>query len=171
MQRTQFETLLKRSPLLAGVDPVAREQLSARFLAHPFQAGEPILRAGDPGRHLGVLLEGSALVQARRDDRAYTVELLETGRVFGEMAFFDPQSPRTADVVGTMAGVAALLPWSVYEELVRAGDPAAEVLERAVLDILSRRLASTNERLGELLEATRQGTFMSTLRRILGVRG
>jgi CRP-like cAMP-binding protein len=70
-----------------------------------------------------------------------------------------------------MAGVAALLPWSVYEELVRAGDPAAEVLERAVLDILSRRLASTNERLGELLEATRQGTFMSTLRRILGVRG
>jgi hypothetical protein len=52
--------------------------------------------------------------------------------------------------LGTMAGVAALLPWSVYEELVRAGDPAAEVLERAVLDILSRRLASTNERLGEL---------------------
>ncbi len=170
MDRNHFETLLKRSPLLAGMDYSVRDTLASRFVQHPFLAGEPVIRAGDTGRHLGMLLEGNAIVQARRENQAYTVEILEPGRLFGEIAFFDAQSPRTADVIGTMPGVAALFPYRAYDELVRVGDPAAEVLEKNVVDILSKRIQATNERLAELLEATRQGTFLATLRRLFGVR-
>lgn len=147
-----------------------RAAVAEHFVAHPFAAGEPIIRAGDAGRHLGVLLSGSAVVQARREDAAYTVELLQPGRIFGEVAFFDAQSPRTADIVGTTAGVAALLPYAAYAELVRQGSPAAEVLEKNVLDLLGHRIQATNDKLAELLEATRRGSFLETLRRLIGGR-
>lgn len=170
MQRTDFETALKQTSLLAGLDAPTRDALATRFVAFSFGAGEPIMRAGDEGRHLGVVLQGSAVVQARREDRAFTVELLEPGRVFGEIAFFDAQSPRTADIVGTSPGVVALLPFGAYAELVRLGDPGAEVLEKNVLNLLGQRIQTTNDTLADLLEATRRGTFLDTLRNLVGVR-
>lgn len=171
MDRTAFESALMRSPLLSGMDAESRASVVQRFIAFPFKAGEPIIRAGDDGRHLGVLIEGSAVVQARRDSRAFTVEMLEPGRVFGEIAFFDSQSPRTADIVGTSNGTAALLTFRSYAELVRLQDPAATVLEKNVLDMLGRRIQATNQTLAELLEATRKGTFLDTLRQFFGGRG
>jgi len=170
MDRTTFEASLMRSPLLSGLDAESRASLVKRFVAFPFQAGEPIIRAGDAGRHLGVLIDGMAVVQARRQDRAFTVEMLEPGRVFGEIAFFDAQSPRTADIVGTTNGTAALLTFQSYAELVRLQDPGAAILEKNVLDLLGRRIQATNDKLAELLEATQRGTFLDTLRRLLGGR-
>lgn len=170
MDRSTFETSLMRSPLLSGMDNEARVSVVSRFTAFTFRAGDPIIRAGDAGRHLGVLLDGRAVVQARREDRAFTVELLEPGRVFGEIAFFDAQSPRTADILGTSDGTAALLSFKDYADLVRIQDPAAAVLEKNVLDLLGRRIQATNDKLAELLEATRRGTFLDTLRRLLGGR-
>jgi len=170
MNRILFDNALKHSTLLAGMDAPTRDALVTRFVAFQFQPGEAIIRAGDAGRHLGVLIDGAAVVQARRDDQAFTVEHLEPGRVFGEIAFFDAQSPRTADIVGTSKGTAALLSFDVYAELVRLGDPGAEVLEKNVLDLLGRRIHATNEKLAELLEATRKGTFLDTLRRLIGGR-
>ena len=64
----------------------------------------------------------------------------------------------------------ALLPWSTYEALTHAGDPAGEVLEKAVLDLLSRRTQRINDTLGDLLEATRDGSWLAALRRFIGVR-
>lgn len=170
MDRQTFETALMRSPLLSGMDPQSRALVVKRFVAFPFRSGEPIIRAGDAGRHLGVLVEGAAVVQARRDDRAYTLEMLDSGRVFGEIAFFDAQSPRTADIVGITNGTAALLSFGDYDEMVRLQDPGAAVLEKNVLDLLGRRIQTTNDKLAELLEATRRGTFLDTLRRLIGGR-
>jgi len=170
MNRIHFNNALKRSSLLAGMEATTRDALVSRFVAYQFESGEPIIRAGDEGRHLGVIIAGAAVVQARRKDRAFTVEILEPGRVFGEIAFFDAQSSRTADIVGTSKGTAALLSFDVYADLVRLGDPSAEVLEKNVLDLLGRRIKATNDKLAELLEATRKGTFLDTLRRLIGGR-
>lgn len=165
MDRELFETLLGRTPLMAGMDTGARGDLVDRFVAHPFTAGEPILRAGSSGRHLGVVVEGRALVQARREARAFTVETLEAGAVFGEMAFFDGQLSRTADVIGATQGVAALLPFAEYQLLARDAHPAAEVLEKAILDLLAHRIQTTDDQLAALLSASRAGSFFPSLRR------
>lgn len=170
MKDSHFRTLLARTPLLAGVAADARQGLVDAFLPHPFEAGEPILQAGRSGRTLGVLVEGRALVQARRDDQAYTVEALEPGALFGEIAFFDADQARTADVVGETRGVAALLPYAEYQHLVRVENPAAAVLEKSVLDLLARRIQTTDAKLAELLDANRRGTFRSALRRLFGPR-
>jgi CRP-like cAMP-binding protein len=170
MQRAHFDALLLRTPLLAGMDLDSRDRLVSHFVPHPFAKGEPILRAGDPGRHLAIVLDGQAVVHARKDDQAYKVDLLGVGEVFGEIAFFDAESQRTADVIGETDGLVALLPWSAYESLARVGDPAGEVLEKAVLDLLSRRIQRINDTLGEMLEATRDGSWLAALRRFIGVR-
>lgn len=170
MKDPHFRMLLGRTPLLAGVAADARQELVDAFLAHPFEAGEPILQAGAGGRTLGVLVEGRACVQARRDDRAFTVEVLEAGALFGEIAFFDADQPRTADVVAETRGVAALLPYAEYQHLVRVENPAAAVLEKAVLDVLAARIQATDAKLAELLDANRRGSFFTALRRLFGPR-
>ena len=170
MERIIFDKALRRSTLLAGMDSTSCDAIVPRFAAFSFEAGEPIIRAGDDGRHLGVVIHGEAVVQARRNSQAFTLERLGPGRVFGEIAFFDVHSPRTADVVGTAAGTAALLPFDVYAELVQAGHPAAAVIEKNVLDLLGRRIQVTNDKLAELLEANRQGTFLDKLRAFFGGR-
>ena len=108
------------------------------------------------------------MVQARRADHAFTLEKLEAGRVFGEMAFFDSQSPRTADIIGTSHGTAALLPFHAYAEMVRQEDTGAAILEKNVLDLLGQRIQATNDALAELLEATGRDSFRDTLRRWFG---
>ena len=168
MDRHTLESALMRSPLFSGMDAESRAAIVPRFVAFPFRTDDPIVRAGDPGRHLGVLLDGTAVVQARRSDQAFTLETLEVGRVFGEMAFFDAQSPRTADIIGTSRGTAALLPFHGYAEMVRLEEPGAAILEKNVLDLLGRRIQTTNEALAELLEATGRETFRDTLRRWFG---
>ena len=170
MERAHFDALLLRTPLLSRMDLSARELLGPRFSQHTFAAGEPVLRSGDAGRHLGVVIEGAVSVQARQDDRAYVVDRLEEGAIFGEIAFFDAGSNRTADIVGETAGTVGLLPWTAYEEIASRGDPAAEILEKAVLDLLTRRIQSVNVNLADLLEATRDGSWMASLRRFIGIR-
>jgi CRP-like cAMP-binding protein len=159
-----------RTPLLSRMDLTARQELGPRFSQHTFSAGEPVLRSGDAGRHLGVVIDGTVTVQARKDDQAYVVDRLQAGAIFGEIAFFDAASVRTADIVGETAGSVALLPWSAYQDMAHRGDPAAEVLEKAVLDLLTKRIQNVNANLADLLEATRDGSWMAALRRFIGIR-
>ena len=168
MDRHTFESALMRSPLFSGMGAESRAAIVKRFVVFPFRSDDPIVRAGDAGRHLGVLLDGTAVVQARRSDHAYTLEKLDSGRVFGEMAFFDAQSPRTADIIGTSHGTAALLPFHAYAEMVRLEEAGAAILEKNVLDLLGQRIQATNEMLAELLDATGRDSFRETLRRWFG---
>lgn len=168
MDRPTFDSALMRSPLFSGMDGQSRAAIVPRFFTFTFRPDDPIVRAGAAGRHLGVMLAGTAIVQARRSEQAYTVEHLEAGRVFGEMAFFDPQSPRTADIIGTSHGTAALLPFHTYAQMVRDEDPGAAYLEKNVLDLLGRRIQATNQTLAQLLESTGPDSFLDTLRRWFG---
>ena len=168
MDRQTFESDLMRSPLFSGMDAESRAAIVPRFVAFSFRPDDPIVRAGDAGRHLGVVLHGTAIVQARRSGQAYTLAKLDAGQVFGEMAFFDSQSPRTADIIGTTHGTVALLPFHAYAEMVREQDPGAAFLEKNVLDLLGQRIRATNQTLAELLEATGPDSFLDTLRRWLG---
>ncbi|RME26128.1 MAG: cyclic nucleotide-binding domain-containing protein [Deltaproteobacteria bacterium] len=161
-----IETLLRRAPLLAGLDRAAQDSLLWRFRALPFDAGDAIITAGGSGSDLVLLLEGFAEVYAPSGDSRYLVAILEPGSIIGEIAFFDPQQERTADVIGATRGMAAVLPRSVYDELLEEESPAAESLERAVLQAVSLRMQYTNETLAELLDTHRSGSLLSHLARL-----
>jgi len=171
MKRPLFDALLSRSPLLSGMDLASRDRLVPCFDPRPFTDADRILKVGSSGRILGVLLEGHLEVQAREDDQVFTVDVLGPGDIFGEISFFDGQSPRTADVVGRDDGLVALLPWDEYDALARLEDPAVEVLEKAVLDLLARRIQKINGTLDDLLVANRDSSWLGALRRFLGLGG
>jgi CRP/FNR family transcriptional regulator len=171
MEQSQLSAHLAAAPLLSTLSPDARASAIQRFVARPFVKGQSLLRAGDQGRALGLLLTGSALIQARRDDRAFTVEVLEPGQLFGELAFFDPASARTADVIGSADGVAAMLSYTAYEAMLAEGDPAVEQIEKAVLELVGNRIQATSARMAELLQANQRGDLFSTIRRLFGLRG
>ena len=153
------------------MDLASRDRLVPCFDPHRFAEGDRILTTGSTGRVLGVLLEGHLEVQARDGDQVFTVDVLSPGHIFGEISFFDGQSPRTADVVGQDDGLVALLPWPEYDALSRLEDPAVEVLEKAVLDLLARRIQKINGTLDDLMAATRDGSWLGALRRFLGMGG
>lgn len=171
MEHSQLSTLLAAAPLFATLNVRDRADAMQRFRPRAFRSGQSLLRAGDHGRELGVLLSGAALIQARRDDHAFTVERLEPGQLFGELAFFDPAATRSADVIGSADGLAAVLSFADYEVLLAQGHPAVEHIERAVLELVGHRIQATSARMAELLQANQRGDLFSTLRRIFGLRG
>jgi len=65
--------------------------------------------------------------------------------------------------VGATAGMAATLPRTVYDELLVEQHPAAESLERAVLQAVSMRMQYTTETLAELLDTHKTGGLLSSL--------
>ena len=159
-----------RAVLLRGLPLADVERVGALFSIQRFRPGEALLLAGQQSRLLGVILRGEAAVQARRDGRALTVEVLSPGSLFGEVGFFDPDAVRIADVVATSECYAALLPWTTYTGLLEVEDLAVPTIERNVLEVMTQRIRTTDTRLAELLEATHQGTWVAALRRFFGVR-
>lgn len=161
-----FEQALRATPLLSGLDRAAQDSLAWRFHARPFRPKEVLIRAGEQTSDLLLLVSGFAEVYARSGDKRYLVAILEQGSVLGEVSFFDQSRPRTADVVAVTEGVAALLPRAAYDELVAERHPAAESLERAVLQAVSQRMQYTNETLAELLDTHKSGGLLSSLVRM-----
>jgi len=167
--RSDLEHLLKDSPLLAGMELRVRDAIAHRFQGVVFDSGDRIIKAGGHERKLGILLTGTATVLARKGGKELPVATLAPGDLFGEIAFFDAKASRSADVVGAAPGVAGLLDYRTYMELADGGNPAAEVLEKNVLDILGQRMHNTNDRLSELLESSREGGLRGALRRLFGM--
>ena len=86
--------LLGAVPLLSGLARGQLEQIAAAGEEATFGAGETIVREGEKGVGLYLMLEGKADV--RRSGR--TITTLARGEFFGEAALLVDQ-PRTADVL------------------------------------------------------------------------
>lgn len=89
-----------------------------------YRPGQRIIRAGDPGTFLGVVLEGTACAQ-RHDGRGETVTLGEIpcGAYFGEISLISGEAT-TADVVAVTPCQVLQFPHRVMTEAL-AGRPAA----------------------------------------------
>jgi CRP/FNR family transcriptional regulator, cyclic AMP receptor protein len=105
-----------------------------------FGAGETVVKRGEGGIGLYLILEGSA--EVRRGSRS--LAKLGAGQFFGEMSLFDNE-PRSADVVTLQASkLAVLSKWEFWG--FAATEP--EVL-LSILAEMSRRLRATNQALSE----------------------
>lgn len=86
---------LARVPLFEGLTNDQLASLASRFEVEEFQPGHSPARAGDHGYVFFVLAEGTAHVEMD----GQVLEQLGPGSAFGEMAFFAPNSRRSATVV------------------------------------------------------------------------
>jgi CRP-like cAMP-binding protein len=102
-----FEALAS-IPVLAGISPPAQALLAREGIVHAFPAGVWIVREGDEGHSLFILVEGHVeVVKHAGQPGAITLAQLPQGAFFGEMCVVEPM--RRA------ASVRALVPVSAIE--------------------------------------------------------
>lgn len=135
-------------PLLEGLSFTEAKQFLSVGTVLNCAAGDPIIRSGDTGDEMFVLLSGSA--EVRGSDGAEPLALLEKGDVFGELGFL-AQTPRTAHVVAADDLEVLIL---TQEFLHKAMEKMPEISLKVLFNlslVLCGRLKTTTE---SLLDAT-----------------
>jgi len=94
-------------PVLAGTSEGAKMLLAREGLVRDFEPGTWIVREGDKGHSLFIIVEGEVEVVKNADTpHATTLATLRAGTFFGEMCVVDPV-PRAASVL-TLSPVKAI---------------------------------------------------------------
>jgi CRP-like cAMP-binding protein len=132
--------LLGRAPIFSALTERQLKSLAKTVKVISYPAGGRIVKQGEPGIALYLLLRGEA--EVRQGTR--TLARLGPGQFFGEMTLLDEQ-PRSADVVALQAAECAVLSrWEFWG--FAKGEP--EVLQ-SVLREMARRLRATDRALSE----------------------
>jgi len=85
--------------VLAGTNLAARTLLAKEGTVHDFASGAWIVREGDEGHSLFILVEGDVeVIKHAVSPQAITLATLHQGDIFGEMCVVDPV-PRAASIL------------------------------------------------------------------------
>jgi len=157
----QIHALIPRCDLLENFSP-AEVRLLAHFMdVYRANSGAEIIREGDPGDFMMMLIEGT--VEVHKRDRWNTPQLIavvEAGKTLGEMSMVDGE-PRFATCVATDPALFGVLDReNLARIIVEQPMLGAKILMELVL-MLSHRLRQTSGRLLHVLDeqAQRAQTF------------
>ncbi len=132
--------MLGHAPIFASLTERQLKSLAKTTKVVAFPANARVVKQGEPGVGLYVVLSGAA--EVRQGER--TLARLGPGQFFGEMTLIDEQ-PRSADVVAVAPSECAVLSrWEFWG--FAKGEP--EVLQ-GVMKEMARRLRETNRALSE----------------------
>ncbi|MCB1734537.1 MAG: GNAT family N-acetyltransferase [Gammaproteobacteria bacterium] len=131
--------------LLKGLDEVQARAFLDSGTVLPCKAGEIIIRPGDIGNEMFVVLDGVAEVWGRdADGKRHSLAVVGPGQVFGEIAFV-AKTPRTAQVVANTDMELLILTQSFIK---RALKKMPEIVAPVLLNlsvILCERLRGTTQ--------------------------
>ena len=153
----QMHALIPKCALLENFS-AAEVQLLAHFMdVYRAEATSEIIREGDGGDFMLMVLEGT--VEVHKRDRWNTQQLLasvDAGRTLGEMSMIDGE-PRFATCIAAAPTVIAVLHReSLARIIVEQPLLGAKILMELVL-MLSQRLRATSQRLLGLLDEQSHG--------------
>jgi len=132
--------MLSRAPIFSSLTDRQLRSLAKTVKVIAYPANSRVVKQGEPGIGMYLLLTGAA--EVRQGSR--TLAQLGPGQFFGEMTLFDEQ-PRSADVIAVQPSECAVLSrWEFWG--FAKGEP--EVLQ-GILKEMARRLRETNRALSE----------------------
>ncbi len=142
-----IRNLLQTSPLFAPFTPGQQSDLLRRFEGHEVEAGAEVIKQGQPGIGLFVVLSGALEVTAHKGNDQAPVELavLRAGDIFGEMSLVSQQP--TSATVRARSKSALLFLARTYVERLAAGIPAVAAFFE---DVALRRARDNSVRLARL---------------------
>jgi CRP/FNR family cyclic AMP-dependent transcriptional regulator len=153
----QMHDLIPRCPMLENFSRPEVELLAQFMSVYRAPAGTEIIREGDGGDFMLMLLEGR--IEVRKRDRWNSPQVLasvDAGRTLGEMSMIDGE-PRFATCIAAEPTVIAVLDReSLARIIVEQPLLGAKLLMELVL-MLSHRLRATSQRLLGLLDEQAQG--------------
>jgi len=127
--------VLSEVPLFAGLGARHRRKVASLARIRRFADGASLVRAGEPGDALHVVLDGTVSVRRRgRPSRT-----LGAGSILGELALLDG-GPRTASVAAQGEVVTLTVPAPRFRTLLRA-EPSIAI---AIAEELARRLRAAD---------------------------
>jgi len=139
------QTPLVGLPLLNGLSFAEAKQMLGRATVLNLDAGERLVRAGDVGSEMFLLLSGAA--EARTDGAAAKrLATFRPGALFGEIAFLSAL-PRSADIVATMDSEVLVLTQDVLQRIMQAQPALAARLLFNLSLILCQRLRDSTRSL------------------------
>jgi CRP-like cAMP-binding protein len=136
---------LASTPVLAGLNEEALALLTQEGLYHSFFADEIVVREGEPGHSLYILVEGDVeVIKNLESANAVSLAVLRSRTFFGEMCVIDPV-PRVATVYAITAVKAIEIKAATLHHLLqRMPDQFAIVLLNIARD-MARRLRTLDE--------------------------
>jgi CRP-like cAMP-binding protein len=114
-----LRNLLASSPLFRPFSPQQRIDLARRFTGHDIAPGTDVIREGDIGRGLFVVLAGELEVLKGEEPFETTVATLRSGDVFGEIALVRG-TPASATVRAARPGTVLFLAREYFDRLLTA---------------------------------------------------
>jgi CRP-like cAMP-binding protein len=139
-----------RSVLCRALTPEQSDQILTAMIAVAAEPGTAVVREGERGRGLLVLLEGS--VEVRKNDREggdVAIATVEAPAVLGEMNLLTDQ-PHSATVRAVTPCKFQLLTRSQFDRLLKSESLAAYKVVAALADVIARRLGRMDEKFVEL---------------------
>jgi flavin reductase (DIM6/NTAB) family NADH-FMN oxidoreductase RutF len=127
----QYEHLLARVPVFSALSEEHLRPILDAGQERTFEPGDHVVRQGEPGAELFVVMEGEAVVE--RGGRRLATRT--AGEFFGEIAVLDGR-PRSADVVARTKLRCLVIPRDVIQDGLVAEPRAAW----AMLELLAARL-------------------------------
>ena len=153
----QMHALIPKCALLENFSPAEVELLAHFMDVYRAEGATEMIREGDGGDFMLMILEGR--VEVHKRDRWNAQQLLasvEAGRTLGEMSMIDGE-PRFATCIAAEPTLIAVLDReSLARIIVEQPLLGAKILMELVL-MLSQRLRSTSQRLLGLLDEQTQG--------------
>jgi len=138
--------LLERSQMFAGLTKWQAKKLILLANLEERKINEYILREGDVGDSVYVIIDGELEVSKTIDRNKVVLSRLKLGDVFGEVALISDVK-RTADVICTTDTRLLVLNWTELENLQRYNPYLSSRLFLNLSRILGQRLQSSLERI------------------------
>ncbi len=132
--------LLRQSPFFEGLSRWQAKKIILACDVQAHAAGSTVLRAGEMGDRMFVVVQGDLEVHREHEGQRTTLAKLTTGDLLGEMAFFSHQ-PRSADVTALSDAQLLALDFQSMERLRRFSPYLASRLLMNIARVLSLRLA------------------------------
>jgi CRP-like cAMP-binding protein len=140
-----LQNLLASARLFRPLDRRQRRDLARRFTAHEAAAGTPLVRRGEEGRGLFVVLSGAAEVwTTEADGDRVSLALLGPGEVFGEISLLHATTA-SANVTAAEDSTVLFLARAYFTRLVEAVPEIAAYVQ----ELGEERLMDTRLRLEE----------------------
>ncbi len=145
---------LRQIPLFNGLDDYALERLFAMSREITLQPGEFLMREGEMGDSMYVIVDGTLQVRKQARDSEVVLAERKAGEVIGEMSVLD-QAPRSASVVALTPTRLLQIDQETFMAMIDWSPSAA----RAILKTFAMRIRSTQAALQQREKMAALGTL------------